>query len=85
MPINEIPINNPAITKLLLDGNINKIDSAVAGGENDGMQTFNSALLDLLRKDEISEEVAKRFSPNPEQLSMQMKGIFLSSMGGITG
>ena len=52
----------------------------------EGMQDFNQSLHDLVKRGYVSEEAAMESSPNPEQLSMLLKGIRLGSDGGtLTG
>jgi Tfp pilus assembly ATPase PilU len=41
------------------------------------MQSFNQSLYGLIRKGMISEQEGMQHSFNPEQLSMNLKGIFL--------
>jgi Tfp pilus assembly ATPase PilU len=46
------------------------------------MMSFNQCLLKLAKNGDITEETALKFSDTPQQLQMNLKGIFLSS-GGI--
>ncbi len=72
----EIMINSPRIKKLILEGDTTKIQGAIQGSRLDGMQTFNQALADLVKDGTIDEEVALEFSPKPDELKMNLKGIF---------
>jgi Tfp pilus assembly pilus retraction ATPase PilT len=48
------------------------------------MQTFNMSLVDLVKRKLITEEEAMWASDNPDELKMNLQGIFLSSgRGGI--
>ena len=59
-------------------------DTAIASGKEEGMQSFNMSLFDLIKRELISREDALDFSDNPEELEMNLNGIFLSSsQGGI--
>ena len=77
VPVQEILVVNPTAQKLILDGEDKKIESVVRGGREEGMQDFNQGLLDLVAQGLISERTALEASHNPEQLAMNMKGIFL--------
>ena len=82
VPINEILINTSIVKKLIFDNQLDKVPQAIAGGEEEGMMSFNQCLLKLTKNGDITEEIALKFSDAPQQLQMNLKGIFLSS-GGI--
>jgi len=84
VPAVEIMFNNPAIAALIRENNIKQIPLAIAGGREDGMQTFNNSLVGLIKQKLITEEEAMYASDNPEELRMNLQGIFLSQgRGGI--
>ena len=84
VPAIEVMFNNPSIAALIRDDNIKQIPMAIASGREDGMQTFNMSLVGLLKGKLITEEEAMYASDNPEELKMNMQGIYLSqSRGGI--
>ena len=65
---------------------LEKIGQIMQNGVQEGMQTFNRALLELFQKEAITREEALAASDNPHSLEMNMKGIFLDeSSGGILG
>ena len=66
----EILINSPRIKKLILEGDTTKISAAIQSSRTDGMQTFNQALVDLVKAGKVEEEEALRFSPRPDELKM---------------
>jgi len=72
----EILINSPRIKKLILDGDITKIPAAIQSSRPEGMQTFNQALVDLVKAGKVEEAEALRFSPKPDELKMNLKGIY---------
>jgi twitching motility protein PilT len=84
VPAVEIMFNNAAAKKLIKEGDDNKLYTVMATSEKDGMQTFNTSLLQLVKKEMITEEKAIAMSPNPEELKMNLQGIFLSR-SGLTG
>lgn len=78
----EIMFNNPGIAQLIRENLIKQIPNAIAAGQDDGMQSFNTSLVDLIKRELISERDAMDFSDNPEELKMNLKGIYLSSARG---
>jgi len=82
VPINEILINTPIVRKLIFDGHIDELSQAIDAGAEDGMMSFNTNLLARVNDGLITEEKALELSDNPQQLKMNLKGIFLSG-GGI--
>jgi twitching motility protein PilT len=85
VPACEVMVNTPLIRNLLEEDKLDKISRAVEGGGEDGMVTFDQCLLKLFNEGKITEADAMDSATNPSQLKMNMKGIFLSSSGGITG
>ena len=84
VPAVEVMFTNPAIAALIRENNVKQIPTAIAGGREDGMQTFNTSLVGLIKQRLISEEEAMWASDNPEELKMNLQGIYLSSgRGGI--
>lgn len=77
----EILLNSPRIRKLILEGDTTKIPAAVQASRADGMQTFNQALIDLVRAGKVEEAEALRVSPKPDELRMNLKGIFSGTSG----
>ncbi|KON46900.1 PilT/PilU family type 4a pilus ATPase [Mariprofundus ferrooxydans] len=69
----EILINTPRIADLILKGSIDEIKSTMAAGEQQGMQTFDQALLKLWKAGTISEVEALRNADSANNLRLQMK------------
>jgi twitching motility protein PilT len=82
IPVTEILINTPIVRKLIQENRLAKLSTAIEGGEEDGMVSFNKCLLKLVNDGVITEDTALEFSDNPQALKMNLKGIFLSD-GGI--
>ncbi len=76
-PAVEIMINTPTIRKLLEKNLLEKLSAGIETGVEDGMQTFNQSVYELIRSGEITEELGMRYASNPETLRMNLKGIFL--------
>jgi twitching motility protein PilT len=77
VPAQEILVVNPTVQKLIVEGEDKKIEQVIRGAKEDGMQDFNQALAILVQKGLITDKTALEASHNPEQLQMNMKGIFL--------
>jgi len=77
----EILINSPRIKKLILEGETTKIPAAIQASRTEGMQTFNQALVDLVNAGKVEEADALRSSPKPDELKMNLKGIFSGTAG----
>ena len=77
-------INNPGIAQLIRENNIKQIPNAIVGGQEDGMQTFNMSLAESVKAGLIREEDAMRAADVPEELKMNLQGIYISQgRGGI--
>lgn len=83
IPGMEVMINSPVVRKLLHDGKVEKLGSAIEASRSEGMMSFNQCLLDLVNEGLITEEAALERASNPEALKMALKGIFLGSESGI--
>jgi twitching motility protein PilT len=85
VPAMEVMFNEPGIASLIRDGEIERIPNAIADGDEGGMQTFNMALVDLVKRKVVSQEAAESASDNPDALKMNLQGIFGSrDRGGIS-
>lgn len=82
VPACEIMFTNPAARMLIKENRIAQLEMAIQQGRDDGMQTFNDSLHDLLKNKLITLEEAVNVSDNPDELQMMMQGIRLSSKRG---
>ncbi len=85
VPAVEILINSPTVKKLLERNRLEKMAMAVETGKDDGMQSFNQALLKLINNGDITEEEGLEAASNPEALKMNLQGIFLGTDNQILG
>lgn len=76
-PALEILINTPTVRKLLEENRLEKLAAAVETGVDDGMQTFNQALFNLVKEGRVTEKEALNKATNAQALEMNFKGIFL--------
>ncbi len=83
-PVSESFILDSLGRKTIMDGNFEKIEAVIEANEDNGSKTFNQDLYRLVKDGKITKDSAMVNSPNPSQLEMNLKGIFLSS-GGIVG
>ena len=85
VPAVEVMFNNPGIASLIRDDDIDRIPNAIADGTEDGMQTFNMALVNLVKQKIVTLEAAEWASDNADALRMNLQGIFGSrDRGGIS-
>jgi Tfp pilus assembly pilus retraction ATPase PilT len=77
----EILINTPRVKKLILEGDTSRIPASIQASKTEGMQTFNQALVDLVKAGKVDETDALQFSPKPDELKMNLKGIFSGTSG----
>lgn len=77
VPACEILINNSMVKKLLNKNQLEIIGAAVETGRDDGMQTFNQHLYQLIKSGTITEAEGMENATNPEALRMNLQGIFL--------
>jgi len=85
VPVCEIMIVTPLISKLIQENKMNKIYSAMASDKEAGMQTFNQHLVKLIQSETISQETGFAISPAPHTLEMNLRGIFLDEDTRIIG
>ncbi len=84
VPAVEVMLNNPGIAQLIRENTIKQIPNAITGGAEDGMQTFNMGLAALIKQGLIKESDGMVASDNPDELKMNLQGIYLSQgRGGI--
>ena len=79
VPANEILNTDATIRNLILEGQFDKIHTLLEGGLDGASYSFNKDLYRLIKGGRISKADGIRFSPNPQQLEMNLKGIFIKS------
>ncbi len=84
VPAVEVMLISPTIRKLIKENRIAQIPAGIQAGRRDGMQTFNDSLKGLVEHGLVTEEEAMLSSDNPEELAMNLQGVYLDqSRGGI--
>ena len=79
VPSNEVLNTDATIRNLILEGQFDKITQLLEGGLDGSSYSFNKDLYRLIKAGRISKADGLRFSPNPQQLEMNLKGIFIKS------
>ncbi len=85
LPAVEIMVNTPTVRKLIADNKLEVLPAAIETGAEDGMQTFNQALYKMIKSGAVTEADGLAQSPSPEQLKMNLQGIFLDEGRRILG
>lgn len=85
VPAVEILFNNPTAQKLIATGEDKKLADLIRASREEGMQDLNMSLVDLINAGLVSKKVALQYSPNPEQLKMNLQGIYLGDERKILG
>jgi twitching motility protein PilU len=71
----EIMLVTPRIQALIRRGELEAIRQAIEEGTNEGLQTFDQALFDLLQRKVVAQDDAVRFADSPNNLRLRLKGI----------
>ena len=71
--------------KLIMTAEDKKLADLIRGCKEEGMQDFNMSLVELINQGLVSKKVALQYSPNPEQLKMNLQGIYLGDDHRILG
>ncbi|MDP7036140.1 MAG: PilT/PilU family type 4a pilus ATPase [Planctomycetota bacterium] len=85
IPATEILFSTPSVQKLIAKKLDEKLSDAVRTGTEDGMMDFNQSIFKLVQDGYISKKIALSNSPNPDQLKMNLQGIFLDDQRRILG
>ncbi len=79
IPACEIMLSTPTVRKIIYEGRTGELYDAIKKGGVFGMQTFNQSLIRLLKAGKISEEEARRYADNVEELELELRGFYLGS------
>jgi twitching motility protein PilT len=64
----EVLVPTPAVRNLIREGKTHQIYSAIQTGASFGMQTMDTALAELVRRNVITRELAEARSSSPDEL-----------------
>ncbi|MBC8011422.1 MAG: PilT/PilU family type 4a pilus ATPase [Burkholderiales bacterium] len=79
VPANEILAADTTVRNLILEGQNEKIQGLLDSGADTGTFSFNRDIYRLVKAGKISKADGLRFSPNPQALEMNLKGIFMKT------
>jgi len=79
VPANEILTADTVVRNLILEGQFEKIQGILDGGIDSNSFSFNKDIYRLIKEGKITKADGLRFSPNPQALDMNLKGIFMKS------
>jgi len=79
VPANEVLYADPVIKTLILEGQFEKVQGLLESGTDSHSFSFNRDLYRLVKAGTVSKAEALRFSPNPQALEMNLKGIFFKT------
>ena len=79
VPANEILHADATVRSLILEGQNEKIQSLLESNADSATFSFNKDIYRLVKAGIISKQDALKYSPNPQQLEMNLKGIFIKS------
>jgi twitching motility protein PilT len=71
----EVLVPTPAIRNLIREGKTHQIYSALQTGATHGMQTMDTALVELVNRQKITRELAEARSSSPEELRRLIGGV----------
>ena len=77
VPACEIMINTPLVGKIIETNALDRLSSAIETGRDDGMQTFNQHIYDMIQAGIITEDEGRSHATNPAALDMLLSGINL--------
>jgi twitching motility protein PilT len=79
VPTNEILTADAVVKNLILEGQFEKIQGILDGSGDSNSFSFNKDIYRLIKEGRISKADGLRFSPNPQALDMNLKGIFMKT------
>jgi len=69
----EILVNTPRVADLIRQGNVHEIKEVMKKSANAGMKTFDQALFELYKADEVEYDVALKHADSPNDLRLMIK------------
>jgi twitching motility protein PilU len=73
VPAVEVLLNTPYISDLIEKGKVDEIKEAMSRSTEQGMQTFDQALLNLYKEGKISQENAIKFADSKNNVGLQIR------------
>jgi twitching motility protein PilT len=79
VPVNEVLNADTVVKNLILEGQNEKLQGIMEGSGDSSSFSFNKDIYRLIKAGKISKSDGLKFSPNPQALEMNLKGIFMKS------
>jgi twitching motility protein PilT len=79
VPVNEVLNADTVVKNLILEGQNEKLQGIMEGSGDSSSFSFNKDIYRLIKAGKISKTDGLKFSPNPQALEMNLKGIFMKS------
>lgn len=76
VPALEILKATSTIRKIISEGRFSEIYDVMKRNVDQGMCTLNQSLLQLIKENKVDPEIALRASTNPDELRLNMQGMF---------
>lgn len=73
VPIVEVMLNTPHVQDLIRKGHIERLKDAIVESIDDGSQSFDQALYQMVREERISDEEALRWADSATDLSLRLR------------
>lgn len=70
----EVLLNTSRVQELIQQGAIQELKTAMNKGGSEGMQTFDMALMNLVKSGAIDEETALKFADSANDLKLRLRG-----------
>lgn len=74
IPVLEILINSAFVQELIQKGELGQLRKVIESGRQEGMQTFDLHLKELVEQGVISEERALNYADSPSDLRLKLRG-----------
>jgi len=75
-PAVEVLRSTPTVRRIISEGKFAELQEVMKRGGDSGMMTLTQSLGSLVRSGTISEEAAMRQAPNPDELRLNLEGMF---------
>lgn len=79
VPVNEVLNADAVVKNLILEGQNEKLQQILENGSDSSSFSFNKDIYAKIKAGKVSKAEGLRFSPNPQALEMNLKGIFMKS------
>lgn len=73
IPAVEVMLANAAVRNLIRENKVHELDLVIETSSDEGMVSLNRALVDLVRRGEITVESAAAYSINPQELQLLLR------------